>query len=318
MPKLFSAKECRIPRIISIIFAIQFCSFGSMVFACLNPVGTSLVSEPIWVDNPNVSAFFKDFTTHADKAYWSRTLAELKRRPKNMSDLEIRNNTAVALLHLGQLKEAIQILEKIERDKPGLYFTAANLGTAYELNGENQKALDWIKEGINRNADAHNATEWLHVKILEAKLAIEKHPDWLKTNSVLEVDFSLGMTQATDHHGKKKSLQKVESALVYQLHERLEFIKPPEAVVADLLFDLSRVFSSTRSPEHAEAIRNLAQSYGVDHRPISMHEKPEVEKIEHTGLDSKYFAYAGLVTSSLIIAFVALYMFKRKRRSTFQ
>lgn len=318
MIRTFHTKLHRIARIISIIFVIQLCSFASITFACINPIGRSQVSEPIYIDNPNVPDFIEDFTTHEDKAYWIKTLAELKRRPKNMPLFEIRNNTAVALLHLGRIKEAIQILERLERDKPGLYFTAANLGTAYELNGENQKALDWIKEGINRNADAHNATEWLHVKILEAKLAIEKHPDWLKTNSVLGIDFSVGMTQATDHHGKKKSLQKVESALVYQLHERLEFIKPPEAVVADLLFDLSRVFSSTRSPEHAEAIRNLAQSYGVDHRPISMHEKPEVEKIEHTGLDSKYFAYAGLVISSLIIAFVALYMFKRKRRSTFQ
>jgi hypothetical protein len=37
------------------------------------------------------------------------------------------------------VKEAVAILEELEDKRPGFYFTAANLGTAYELSGENEK-----------------------------------------------------------------------------------------------------------------------------------------------------------------------------------
>jgi len=49
-----------------------------------------------------------------------------------------------------------------------------DLGTAYELAGKNEPALRWIREGLRRNPNSHKGTEWLHVKILEAKIEQEK------------------------------------------------------------------------------------------------------------------------------------------------
>lgn len=66
---------------------------------------------------------------------------------------------------------------------------------------------------------------------------------------------------ARDHLGHQKSLADIEAALEYQLHERLEFVKPPDPVVADLLFDLSNVLALTRTSEHANAIHELSLSY---------------------------------------------------------
>jgi hypothetical protein len=57
------------------------------------------------------------------------------------------------------------------------------------LTGKNEKALRWIREGLRRNPNSHSETEWLHVLILEAKIAAAKDPEWIKTHSVLALDF---------------------------------------------------------------------------------------------------------------------------------
>ncbi len=66
-------------------------------------------------------------------------------------DFTNRNDYAVALVYLGRYDEAISLLQRLEKETPGHYATAANLGTAYELSGNNELALKWIKEGIRRN-----------------------------------------------------------------------------------------------------------------------------------------------------------------------
>ena len=247
----------------------------SSAFACLNPIGRSAVGDWIYVEGVGPQDFHKALTTHEGKAHWLNILTQLKleRVHSRAQRVENTTNTAVAMLHLGMVKGAIRLLEKLEQTDPGLYYTAANLGTAYELNGENERALEWIKKGIDRNADAHNGTEWLHVKILEAKLALEKDPEWLRHNSVIgmhrlnDEQLLLGGPVAIGNYGHGIDLKEVESALIYQLHERLEFIKPPDRVVANLLFDLSRTLARTRGPEHAAVIKSFAQTYGPDLMP---------------------------------------------------
>ena len=107
--------------------------------------------------------------------------------------------------------------------KPGLYATAANLGTAYELAGELADALTWIREAIARNAASHAGTEWLHVAILETKLRLQRDSTWLVHHSVLD---------AAPAHSKEDILHAIE----YQLNERLRFVTPIDAVVSDLFY----------------------------------------------------------------------------------
>lgn len=281
-------------------------------FACLNPAGSESVGTMIQIEKVSSTDFLKNLVTHEDSLYWEQTLKELKLEQKWPS----WQNIAVAMIHLGQIKEAIQILEKIEKEEPGIYYTAANLGTAYELNGDNQKALKWIREGVIRNKDSHYATEWLHVKILEAKIALEKDPDWLQKHSVLGVDFELDnvsgqQVAAVDHLGQQRNLSQIESALVYQLHERLEFIKPKEAVVADLLFDLSRVFSLTRTQEHSDAVRDFALTYGSDHRPDAFKKKADKISSDDTSSSPNYLVYSGIIIGALG-CLLGLYFIKRR------
>ncbi|HMS42038.1 MAG TPA: tetratricopeptide repeat protein [Pyrinomonadaceae bacterium] len=279
--------------------------------ACLWTAGQPQVGKSFKIDGLNADDFMKKFVTHEDREYWEKLKTEIEKQQTGYPFMEVRNNLAVALIHLGNIGEAIKILEELEKKKPGEYFTATNLGTAYELNGENENALIWIKEGIKRNKNSHFGTEWLHVKILEAKLAIEKDSDWLKNNSVLGADFSdlsAEKISVTAQDGQKKSLTEIEEALVYQLHERLEFVKPPEPIVADLLSDLSKTFSVTRTPEHAKAVKDLAVQYSANSENTPKSNEPE--KI--SGGEKKYF----YLIISAIIAFLlitGIYIFRRNR-----
>lgn len=176
---------------------------------------------------------------HESPGRWSEDLAKVEGRPIS---LETRNDRGVCLAHLGRAKEALAVFQQLEREIPGLYQTATNMGTCFELVGDNQQALIWIKEGIRRNPNSHEGTEWLHVKILEAKLGLAKDPQWLKTHSVLGYDFGAESRPQLPRELESKSEQeRVRKALDYQLGERVPLVPPPDAVVGDLLFDLGNL-----------------------------------------------------------------------------
>jgi tetratricopeptide (TPR) repeat protein len=299
-----------------VLTAFVICLASFPAFACLNPIGEVQFGQRIEVDGVPAEEFLKNFVTHKDRAYWEKIRNDLEARLKNYPRLESRNNLAVALVHLGQIREAIKLLEDLEKDKPGNYFTAANLGTAYELNGENRKALEWIKQGINRNEQSHFGTEWLHVKILEAKLAMENDPNWTKNHSVLGFDFSNPQKSPdakiylTDSSGQRKPLSEIEDALVYQLHERLEFVKAPEPIVGDLLADLSRVFALSRTAAHTQAIEAMAINYGVN--PA---DKTKAKNTAQITADSQpsYSLYYAAIAVVVLLLIGAIYFFTKKR-----
>jgi tetratricopeptide (TPR) repeat protein len=210
---------------------------------------------------------------HQDPNSWKDRRDELKTRT-DLTNFRHRNDYAVALVHLGELDQAIEILKSIETEHPGHYETAANLGTAYELHGELAPALSWIKEGIRRNPHSHNGTEWIHAKILEAKCLIAENPAWLDKHTVLGIDFgdklipSRPQGDIKDDAGNAKTLEDVRQAIAYQLNERLVFVSSPDVTVADLLVDLGNILSLTDSVEEATPIYELALEYGPAHREI--------------------------------------------------
>jgi len=289
---------------ISLLLVVILCS-SQTASACLNPIeiGRNEVGKQIQLNGLSTEEFLTELLTHEGKKYWAETLKELQKQQKDTPSAFYPNNIAVAMVHLGQIKQAIKILEMYEKDEPGIYQTAANLGTAYELDGQNEKALKWIKEGVKRNGEGHCGSEWLHVKILEAKIALDIDPDWLKKRSVLGIDLTQPNLEITisDTPNAKRSIGDIEAALVYQLHERLEFVKPQEAVVADLLYDLARVFTITRSAEHSAAVKALALSYGPanDRTPPTTHSEKET-----IGLDKAPANYRLIVAVGLVGLFV--------------
>lgn len=204
--------------------------------------------------------------TRTPPAYdWaSREKVLRERASKPGASFQTKADLAAALLHLGRTPEAIAILEPLHQAHPNEYRLIATLGTAYELDGKPDRALEFIKKAMEINPKSHEGTEWLHVKILEAKIALQKDPAWLQTHTVL------GYKPAP--HGKywlseelirsQAELTRAANAILYQLHERLQFVRPPDPTVADLLFDMAGIYMTRADATSASPLYDAAVKFG--------------------------------------------------------
>ena len=237
-----------------------------LIHACLQSYHTTIDGkQKVLEQMPSVSSVDLINAVGGRRAYWETERKKLA----NAKDYQSRNDYAVAILHLGQTAQALPIFEALERERPGVYQTAANLGTAYELAGRNADALRWIREGIKRNPHSHEGTEWLHAAILEAKLAQARDPNWLATHSVLGLDFgsnarpTMPKSLPKGNDGKPVTASALQSALFYQLMERRQFVNPPEAIVGDLFFDWANFTALTSSLENAVEMYDESLRFGV-------------------------------------------------------
>ncbi len=240
-------------------------------------------------------------------ATWTRMESDLR----DKTDIDSRNDYAVSVARLGDYSKAITILNEIEKQSPGLYFTATNLGTVYELAGNNKEALKWIAEGIKRNKKSHEGTEWLHARILEAKIKQAEDPTYLLKHSVLDLDWNAVTGKETEFiiHGTRIPSNAVQKALLYQLEERMQLVKPKDLVVAQLLHDYAELIAATSVLEDAIRLHQLSMEYGY---PDRVAVENEVARMEHTIQMARvkpYFKYAAYLLLALgLVAFV----FKKK------
>jgi len=208
-------------------------------------------------------------TLKYERANMGPTIQKLERAHAANATPEAANDLAVAYIFAGAYDKAIALLRQLEKTHPGLAKTAANLGTAFELSGKDAEALHWIKQGIRRDRDEHDGTEWLHVRILEAKRAVARDPDWLSTHSVLGIDFGTrygGLPRTPpslpkDARHKPLTLPEIERALGYQLTERIKFVVPPDPYMADLFVDRGHIATLLKAPGAAEYYK-AAQLFG--------------------------------------------------------
>jgi len=182
-------------------------------------------------------------------------LSEWQQREKDLRviadhgfDFRSENNLSVALAHTGKWDEALERMQTIERTAPGHTETAYNLATVMELRGDLPGAKKWLEEGFERErrttgSSPLDGTEWLHARILDAEIASKTGA--APVDSVAGLDFGTGRAPQMPSEfpagldGKPVSFEEASHSLFEQLHERLEFVHKPNAVVGDLLFDLA-------------------------------------------------------------------------------
>ena len=182
-----------------------------------------------------------------------KKLQQLKPQLVKEKDYKLLSDYSVLLLKAGKTAEAIAILEQLAEHYPGEYQIAANLGTAYELNGNNEKALEFIKKDMELNPNDHEGSEWVHVKVLEAKLKLAGDTTYLSENTVLNLT----------EENKKDSL--VRKHILIQVQERFPFCKGPDKIMASLLIDLGDCYANTASIEFAKVLYTIAKIYyGAD------------------------------------------------------
>lgn len=234
--------------------------------ACLNEMATDRAGRPYSSDGLVGASLVYSLTHPSRDPEMDRFLIQETRKEPSFRNL---NDIGVLLVRQGKLDAALRHFRTIERLFPGRPQTAANLGTALELAGQDKEALHWIRTGLQRNPREHYGSEWLHVRILEAKLAAAGNPAYFRRHSIAGVAFGPGLVPPfprklpNGNDGKPLLPSWLDSSLDYQLHERIGLVKAPDPVVANLLSDWATLHLSGGSLETAKALYELAATYGA-------------------------------------------------------
>lgn len=202
------------------------------------PVERALASRP--VDDPHV--------TPNPAAYPTEPPAGIR-----------ENDEAVRMVLKGNAKGALEKLKQIETEHPGLYATAANMGTCYELTGDDGQALLWIRQGLQRNPYSHMLAEWLHVRVLEAKIALKADPSWLATHTITGFDPE---QESFETEQGVKDTEGLLASFRSQCTVRALFIKPQDPVMAQLLYEAATFMLRERT-NSIESTLALAVKYGL-------------------------------------------------------
>jgi hypothetical protein len=223
---------------------------------------------------------FMSYKRNGDTAGMARMVAVAEAAYRKSASLENANDLAVGRILSGQLAEGIQVLRELEASKPGNAIVAANLGTALELSGADEEALQWIRESVRRDPQEHEGSEWVHVKILEAKLALKKDPNWLRKNSV--VGWREGQRFPPDERSRPRTPIDIIRAIQYQLDERILFVDAPDAIVGDLYLTMGDIAHSVPGaiPDIWERDESIAFSYDSALRFGTVHEARARERME--------------------------------------
>lgn len=317
------------PPLLLALLAVAFDT--SFSWGCLNGYGGPAYAENVrGVMVPVMSAGWSD-RLQRSLAYDS---ASRKRGPQFPDQFRgdpvgKANADAVEVLLDGDVTKAIAMFQKIEQNSPGHYATASNMGTAYELAGNLTEALRWIAEGVRRNGDSHDHSEWLHVRILETKLALQADPNWLKTHTVSGIKFhDIRGSMVETIQGAIPAITaqgvNVKDAIGSQLQERIGLVKPKDTIVAHLLYELALIEMEAGYAQDASKELDLALSYGL---PVELGEAqrtrlaPVLFRAENQrwldGIARRYSPWSTEILSALI-ALALFFGFRAMRRFTSQ
>jgi tetratricopeptide (TPR) repeat protein len=243
-----------------IIVCVIFCLFQYQAFACLNdyePTINVFGNKVIWEE-----AAKANFSRSFYKENVLQRLDELEKELFKKYSYKAHSDYAVNLARIGKIQEALAILESLVKKYPNEYNIMANLGTVYELSGNPEKALEWIKKSVAKNPESHHGSEWVHIKILEAKLKIKENPKWLEKNSVLGLNIKQLQNEPFYDNTKK-----ITNDLIYQLNERIPFTASPDEIVAQILMDLGELMNMYDVKE-SYYVFNYAAEYKVGDKAL--------------------------------------------------
>lgn len=205
------------------LMVVALLVFGAPASACLD----TFTSQIIEAKDTGDQQVIREAVSAAEEAHRkSPTLA-------NTNDL------AVAWILTGRAPDGIQLLRDLDKQTPGNAIVAANLGTALELGGADEEALRWIRESVRRDPQEHQRSEWVHAKILEAKLALKQDPNWLRKGSV--IGWREGQRLPLDERRRPRAPADIIRAIEYQLIDRRRFVSAPDAIVGDMYLNIGDI-----------------------------------------------------------------------------
>lgn len=238
------------------VFIVAFVLMSFKTFACLN--GETKILK-------NGAYAYQDYDGINPKGHYFFTgdfpklIIELDSIYKKTKDLDYLSDKGYLLIVLGKYDEALNLYLNIEKIKPNRYSTASNLGTLYELMGENQKAYNWIKKSIAINPKSHEGSEWLHLKILEAKI---KNINTVSGQFLINTNF--GTSREPKTKLSTKEIDELVKSIYFQVNERMSFIEPKDKIISILLFELGNLAELLGKHNSALDTYRTAREYGYD------------------------------------------------------
>lgn len=266
-----------LPVIRPSLILLCICMF-KLSFGCLN--GASMMLKDgtfLYEDHKGNIPFGHLF--HSDE-HFVRGVAQLDSLYKQTKDLDYLSDKGLLLILMKRYQEAIALYLDIEQQQPKHYSTASNLGTAYELAGQNEKALYWINKAIAIDPESHQHSEWIHANILKAKLSGNAGND---PASLVNTSFFPRYQQDNYNVLPETTLSDAElkalgDALYYQLNERVSFIEGKDPIVSRLLFTLADIHFLQKNYSDAITIYAMARD--------------RAEESFHKDIDERFFMVA--------------------------
>ena len=120
---------------------------------------------------------------HSPFFYEHRATVMAARLAKDPNDLAAYDNRAVAYEKLGKADQAIAVMLKKDKVKPGEYTTEANLGTFYLHTGDMENGIAHIRKALEINPDAHFGREKYQLMAAEYLQRAKANPSELDLGS---------------------------------------------------------------------------------------------------------------------------------------
>ena len=262
---------------------------------------------------------------HFSKDALNETLTKIDNIYNKTKDIDYLSDKGLIYILLGKYDEAIQLYQNIEKTNPNRYSTASNIGTAYELKGDNLNALKWIKKSIEIDPKSHHNSEWIHVKILETKINGLKN---VSSESLINLDFGSNITPETNK--SKAELEDLYDAIYYQVNERVTFIDPKDKIIAQLYFDLGNIAFLEKRFYDATENYNQAIEYGFSDNLIKQRivENEKQEKIfenkkqnpkptTHIKIEKEVIDYknTGILVFGILILTVIIFLILKNKKN---
>ncbi|BDS12520.1 tetratricopeptide repeat protein [Aureispira anguillae] len=186
------------------------------------------------------------------------------------------SDAAVYLTQLGETEKALDILQWLHQQHPQEYKIAANLGATHELKGDLDSAEHYIRKALDLSTDSTQKSAWVNLKIIAAKRSLNKNPNWLLENKVLNLNwdtsfYNNGLTLNDNNH-QQDSLRLMRYKIYQnqfdtlwhigtQMQKRIPYLQTPNLLVANIMKELADYFSITLSIKDAFIAYKIAIYY---------------------------------------------------------
>ena len=226
---------------------------------------------------------------------------------------QLLSDYALYEIRIGNRVIAREILEKLALKHPNEYNILTNLSLVYELNGEWQKAIEFLERAMAINGRYQFNSEWIHLNILKQKRSAS--PDYKAIIGLKNADFSKWFNSA---EGFPRDADSLKIELAFQLHERIPLFGLGDSVTTQLLLDFSDIVAKHDGGSAAMPFYTLLAKNNPAIQPVI--EKRWAVINRKTGDIQTTFRWASLIwlipLSLFILFFAAWINSKRKQRKS--